>query len=127
METVLDTTAGERSGGRMARLLALVLAGCCGHAVAAGDPYLEMLDREVAKVEVAPTDNSPGTAAVDSAAQAGDSRDQFEARLRSEHVGTYSFYRRLPERSREEMYLEYRSGVPMAGLRDKIVQRFLNQ
>jgi hypothetical protein len=127
METVLDTSAGELSRGRLARLLALVLAGSCGHAVAAGDSYLEMLDREVAKVEVSPTDNSPGTVGVESAVQAGDSREQFEARLRSEHVGTYSFYRRLPERSREEMYLEYRSGVPMAGLRDKIVQRFLNQ
>mgnify|MGYP006285532085 FL=1 len=127
METVLDTAAGERSRGRLARLVALALLACCGHAPAAGDPYLEMLDREVAKVEVAPTDNSPGTVGVEAAAQTGDSREQFEARLRSEHVGTYSFYRRLPERSREEMYLEYRSGVPMTGLREKIVQRFLNQ
>jgi hypothetical protein len=127
MEKVLHTSAGDRSRGRLARLLALALAGSGGLAPAAGDPYLEMLDREVAKVEVAPTDNSSGTPVAASAAETDGSREQFEARLRSEHVGTYSFYRRLPERSREEMYLEYRSGVPMTGLREKIVQRFLNQ
>ena len=126
MQTALVKSVGEPSRGRLARLSALLLAACC-HAAAAGDPYLEMLDREVAKVEVAPTDNASGNAGVGSAVQAGDSREQFEARLRSEHVGTYSFYRRLPERSREEMFLEYRSGVSMTGLREKIVQRFLNQ
>ncbi len=127
MDTVLETSVGRPSGRRLARLFVLALAGACGQPGAAGDPYLEMLDREVAKVEVAPTDNSPGAVGAEPVAQSGDSREQFEARLRSEHVGTYSFYRRLPERSREEMFLEYRSGVPMTGLREKIVQRFLNQ
>lgn len=127
MNRVLDTTVKAPYRRRSAPCLLFALTLACGPAVAAGDPYLEMLDREVAKVEVAPTDNSPEAAGPDSGERAGESREVFEARLRAEHVGTYSFYRRLPERSREEMYLEYRGGVTMSGLREKIVQRFLNQ
>lgn len=122
--------SNARSAAAAACACALAFTLASGAVNAASDPYLESLEREVAKVEVAPTDNPDaaraGAAPRDPAAGAALTREQFEDLLSSEHVGTYSFYRRLPERSRQEIYLEYRSGVPVGGLREKIVQRFLN-
>ena len=125
------TRRGTRAQ-RVPRLaLAAVLLGTLGAAAsAADDPYLQMLDAEVSKVEGAPTDNTNSSSPV--AAGAGDasaptaSRDRFESQLREQHVGTYSFYRRLPERSREEVFLDYSNGASMDSLRDKIVDRFLH-
>jgi hypothetical protein len=54
------------------------------------------------------------------------SRKSFEALLRQQHVGTYSFYRRLPERSREEIFVDFGSGASMESLRDKVVDRYLH-
>jgi hypothetical protein len=95
---------------------------------AATDPYLELLDEEATKVERRSTDT--GTDA-DSAARVDDprpgpSRERFEALLEQQHVGTYSFYRKLPERSREEVFLDYSSGASMDALREKIVDRYLH-
>ena len=39
--------------------------------------------------------------------------------------GTYGFYRKLPERSRQEVFGEYRRGVGMDKIRKKIVSRLL--
>ncbi len=118
-----------------------VLCGFCGAifaaasvatAVAADDAYLELLDREATKVERVPTDTAgDGGAGSDRAeqrpvAQARPSRDHFEALLQHQHVGTYSFYRKLPERSREEIFLDYGDGASMEALREKIVDRYLH-
>jgi len=100
---------------------------------AADDPYLKMLDEEVAKVETGSTDTGKEDAAARLArtrgvqgAQRGASRKSFEALLRQQHVGTYSFYRRLPERSREEIFVDYGDGASMEVLRDKVVDRYLH-
>jgi hypothetical protein len=70
------------------------------------------------------------TATSDSAKTAGEakvsSRVAFENLLREQHVGTYSFYRRLPERSREEVFLDFSRGASMESLRGKIVDRYLH-
>lgn len=98
---------------------------------AADDPYLQLLDEEATKVEGIPTDTetqrdaaTPGEPSRD-AAPLG-SRASFENRMRIEHVGTYSFYQRLPERSKEEIYLDYSRGASMESLRGKIVDRYLH-
>ena len=100
---------------------------------AADDPYLQMLDEEVTKVEAGSTDTGKEDAAARSAqthgaqgAQPVPSRKSFEALLRQQHVGTYSFYRRLPERSREEIFVDFGSGASMESLRDKVVDRYLH-
>lgn len=99
---------------------------------AADDAYLEQLDEEVTKVEAVPTDTGRDGAArpAKTAGGAGTrevaSREQFEASLRDQHVGTYSFYRRLPERSREEVFLDYSRGASMESLREKVIERFLH-
>lgn len=95
------------------------------------DPYLQLIDEEVTKVEVQQGDaamSGIATAAPGAGGKvsAGVSREAFEALLRERHVGTYSFYRRLPERSRQEIYLDYSNGASITLLRDKIVDRFLH-
>jgi hypothetical protein len=95
------------------------------------DSYLRQLDAEVTKID-APRHDADRRDAAALAAPAGRdaaasvSREAFEVLLREKHVGTYSFYRRLPERSREEIFLDYSNGASMAVLRDKVVDRFLH-
>ena len=99
---------------------------------AADDPYLELLDAEASKVESVSTDkNVDRDAQVRPEANGGTglapSREDFEALLRERHVGTYSFYRRLPERSREEIFLDYSAGASLEALRSKVIDRYLHQ
>lgn len=110
----------------------LVLALLSPLARGAGDPYLGMLEKEVTKVEGAATDNltsstgmQTGSTGAD-AAELASSREHFEQSLRQKYVGTYSFYRRLPQRSREEVFVDFRDGAPMEALRGKIIDRFLH-
>ena len=106
----------------------LCLAPLCG----ADDRYLELIDEEVSKVEGVSVDKpgdegvTSGAAAVKPAAQSVPLREDFEALLRREHVGTFSFYRRLPERSREEIFVDYSNGASMEALRGKIIDRYLH-
>jgi hypothetical protein len=99
---------------------------------AADDAYLQLLDEEVTKVEAVSTDkegDDAGRSAEDGAmgrTQTAPSRERFESLLRKQHVGTYSFYRRLPERSREEIFIDYANGASMETVREKVVDRFLH-
>lgn len=121
---------GRSAHRPLSRLLGVVLLALISPVSnAADDPYLQLLDAEVTKVEGVSTDTGGDGAAP--LAEAGESasapsRGQFEAELRQQHVGTYSFYRRLPERSREEIFIDYSNGASTAALRDKIVDRFLH-
>lgn len=99
---------------------------------AADDPYLQLLDEEVTKVEAVSTDTVREHAAplaeagATGGAQTVPSRARFESLLRQQHVGTYSIYRRLPERSREEIFVDYANGASMEALREKVVDRYLH-
>jgi predicted 2-oxoglutarate/Fe(II)-dependent dioxygenase YbiX len=115
--------------GRLrAACLPVLLAGSVAVA-AADDDYLKLLDEEVAKVDGAATDGVVEAAAATNgrvSERTSASRQHFEDLLREQHVGTYSFYRRLPERNRQEIFLDYQAGMPMDQLRDKVVARFLH-
>ena len=115
------------TGRRRAVCLAVLLVGSAPVA-ATDDDYLRLLDEEVSKVDGAAgvaDVAAPGN--VDGAGgRAPGTRQQFEDTLRDQHVGTYSFYRRLPERSRQEIFLDFQAGMPMDQLRDKVVERFLH-
>jgi len=125
-----DLSRRTRMTGKLCvACLPMLLVGP-GLVAAADADYLKLLDEEVSKVDgavtrveadapVAKTDTAP-------VVRASGSRKQFEGLLREQHVGTYSFYRRLPERNRQEIFLDYQSGMPMNQLRDKIVDRFLH-
>lgn len=114
-------------------VITALLAGGGGlPARAADDAYLKMLDEEASKVEQQSTDtgNDGDMSAVGGGpvrpAQNMPSRERFEALLRREHVGTYSFYSKLPERSREEVFLDFSRGTSLEALRKKIVDRYLH-
>ncbi|MDJ0738925.1 MAG: hypothetical protein QNJ91_04370 [Gammaproteobacteria bacterium] len=126
---------GHTDRGRKPRRVALsavLWAALACASFAAEDPYLELLDAEATKVDGNSTDTAeddagaaPRTDAAGSAEPAP-SRGDFEAQLRNRHVGTYSFYRRLPERSREEIFIDYSNGASLEALRSKIIDRYLH-
>lgn len=133
MSDLASLKRGRKSASRLlsrffgAALLSLIFP----ISYSADDPYLQLLDEEVTKVGGVPTDTEgEGAGAPAPAGMAGTgiapSREFFEAQLRQQHVGTYSFYRRLPERGREEIFLDYSNGTSVEALRKKIIDRFLH-
>ena len=98
--------------------------------------YLSDLDAEVKKVEARQIDGESGTSTVEAPAEVsaengqgrdGATRDGFEALLKENYLGTFGFYKKLPERSRQEIYAEYRDGAPMSEVRKKIIDRLLQR
>lgn len=109
------------------RFAAVVLCLLVASLPAADDPYLQLLNEEATKVEARSTDKgSDGGEGPADGERPSASRERFEALLEEQHVGTYSFYRKLPERSRQEIFLDYRNGASMDALREKIVDRYLH-
>ena len=109
----------------------VLLAWCCAPTVALDIAHLELSDEAVSKVETAATaiegnaSRASGSAAVTEGGNPA-IREQFETLLRRENVGTYSLYRKLPERSREEVFPDCRAGASTEALRKKVVNRYLN-
>ena len=100
----------------------------------AADDYLSELDAEASKVDptvLGDEKDVAKTAAVESATSTSQgpeiSRDNFESLLQDKYLGTYGFYKKLPERSRQEIYLEYSKGAPITEVRKKIVDRLLQR
>lgn len=100
------------------------------------DDYLSELDAEVQKVEAHTIDGEsgvdsleapPGTGVQTNGGREGVSRESFELLLRKRYLGTYGFYKKLPERSRQEIYIEYQQGASMDEVRKKIVDRLLQR
>ncbi len=113
----------------LARGVAVIVFGALPVvAASANDSYLDMLDQEASKVEARPSDTQKdGPGGSSRSGEVGTmSRQAFEAELRDRHVGTYSFYGKLPERSREEIYLDYQRGASLEALREKIIERYLH-
>jgi hypothetical protein len=107
---------------------ALVLGLALAPVIAAEDPYLQALENEVEKVEhavVAP--DAPAAASTDANLVSDAARTQFEGTLRERYTGTYEFYRKLPERSRQEIFDHYQHGASIADVRKKIIDRLLQQ
>jgi hypothetical protein len=109
-------------------LLALMLMTIASFAASAEeDPYLSAISQEVQKLEneSQPTLSQPGEAA----ASEDGSLDlrAFEEDLRARYKGSYTFYQKLPRRTREEVFIEYRDGASIDDIRKKIMDRFLHQ
>ena len=114
-------------------LLSLLLASA---PVLSADDYLSELDAEVKKVEARKIDGETGTSTIEAPAEIpleatdqrpGASRDAFESLLKQKYLGTFGFYKKLPERSRQEIFAEYQSGAPMSEVRKKIIDRLLQR
>ena len=129
MSRLTPDRCGRKPGCRPPRLVvgAVLLSFSCV-ALAADDPYLELLNEEATKVEPESTDTRRDSDRETplGGGRESPSRKRFEALLRQQHVGTYSFYRKLPERSREEVFLDHSNGASMDTLREKIVDRYLH-
>ena len=119
----------------VATLLALALGLASLPAVSADD-YESLLDAEVKKVEARKIDGESGTNTVESPAEmpsgaktghVGASRDEFEGLLKKKYLGTFGFYKKLPERSRQEIFAEYSAGAPVSKVRKKIIDRLLQR
>jgi hypothetical protein len=110
------------------RLLAVAISGMLlvpGVPLAEQDPYLQALEGEVEKVE--PNEIGEDAAFVstpESRQEAAMVRERFETMLQQRYAGTYSFYARLPERSRQAIVAEYRQGADIRQLRQMIIDLF---
>jgi len=107
---------------------AIVLAVVCtAGGWAADDDYLSAISREAEKVEAdaQPTLTESGEAAPST--DGGLNLQAFEDDLKTRYKGSYTFYQKLPKRTREEVFLEYRDGASMDEIRKKIMDRFLHQ
>jgi (p)ppGpp synthase/HD superfamily hydrolase len=96
-------------------------------AVAEEDPYLSAISREAQKVEV---EGQPALGETDENSEEteeGLSLKAFETDLKTRHKGSYTFYQKLPRRSREEVFQEYRDGASIDEIRQKIMERFLQR
>ena len=94
------------------------------------DAYLKALAAEAEKVGVKNTDDADHAAGGASGNAAGNpSTDiaSFEQELKDNYQGSYTFYSRLPPRSQEEIFADYKGGAPIADIRKKIMNRFMHK
>ncbi|MET0060847.1 MAG: hypothetical protein AB2552_07205 [Candidatus Thiodiazotropha endolucinida] len=93
--------------------------------VAEEDPYLSAISSEAEKVES--TETTTGSEVDDEDVVDGPSLKAFEEDLKASYMGSFTFYKKLPRRSREEVFEEYKGGASIDEIRKKIMDRFLNQ
>ncbi|MEW8026988.1 MAG: hypothetical protein AB2792_04595 [Candidatus Thiodiazotropha sp.] len=94
--------------------------------VAEEDPYLSAISSEAEKVES--TETTTGSEADEmGGAVDGPSLKAFEDDLKASYMGSFTFYKKLSRRSREEVFEEYKGGASIDEIRKKIMDRFLNQ
>jgi hypothetical protein len=81
--------------------------------------YLDSIQIEAQKLD--------GEASAEAPAAASDSpRVEFEHQLEQRYGGTYLFYKKLPGKSQEEVFLEYQAGASIEDVRNTIMNRFLH-
>jgi hypothetical protein len=108
-------------------IIALILCAIANVSEAAeDDPYLSAISSEAAKVDgtAQPTLEKDDPQAI--SGQEGPSIEAFEEDLKSRYRGSYTFYEKLPRRTREEVFGEYRDGATIDEIRKKIMDRFLS-
>lgn len=147
MRSEFQTSGVRRPAGRInahrvrsnSKALLSAMAGIClivwNLPVLSADDYLSELDAEAKKVEAheigAEEDGNIADVPAAKTSRLGKqdypnaSRKAFERQLKEHYLGSYGFYRKLPERSREEVFQEYRQGADMDQLRKKIINRLL--
>ncbi len=111
------------------RGLLICLAGTTAVLAPVDGPYLQApqaLEGEDDEVEPNEIGVGSGNEApfADSPEETALVRDRFESMLRQRYAGTFSFYARLPDRSRQEILGQYRKGADIAQLRQTIIDRF---
>jgi hypothetical protein len=95
--------------------------------LAEDDPYLAAITAEAKKIDSGVTGPGDGSQAQGDSSEEDAARMAFEDDLKSRYMGSYTFYKKLPRRARDEVYDEYKGGVSVDEIRRKIMDRFLNQ
>ncbi len=106
-------------------MASLVISTILSSAAVAGDDYLESLEAEAEAQKLAPVESAVQPEAPAESGNRGDRAD-FEAGL-AKHKGTYSFYRKLPEKDRAEVFKAYGEGADFARIRRMIIDRSLHR
>ncbi|MBV2093098.1 MAG: hypothetical protein KUF72_19630 [Candidatus Thiodiazotropha sp. (ex Ctena orbiculata)] len=96
-------------------------------AVAQDDDYLSEISAEASKIDSKLPTQGEAESNQDGLADEGAAQVAFEEDLKSRYLGSYTFYKKLPRRAREEVYEEYKGGASIDEIRQKIMNRFLNQ
>ena len=113
---------GDGTLGRVFKLVILALSVFVSSAFAEDD-YLQALEAEAQKIGPPPVVDAPGTVA-DSRSESD--RGQFESEL-AKHKGTYSFYKKLLERDKAEVFKVYQEGASFSEIRRLIINRKLHR
>ena len=122
----------EKSCRRNSRIPLLFVLACAfsTSGFTADDDYLKSLEAESSKIKTAPGSAQP---AVDGGDNAQDDtltdaqRAEFESYLEEHQKGTFAFYRKLPERSREEVFKSFVDGASMDEIRRLVIDRKMNR
>jgi hypothetical protein len=112
--------------GRVLSALLLAMVGRL-YLYAEEDASLSAITQEAQKVEAETQPTLRETGEPVAAAEDGFGLLAFEEDLKTRCLGSYTFYLKLPERSREEVFLESRDGASIGEIREKIMDHFLNQ
>lgn len=120
-------------------LLCGIVAPCLLHAADEND-YLRAIELETAKLELKEGTTTEGfntgnpqrarkrqIKSTGKGLRSGLSMEGFEQQLSDNYTGSAVFYRKLSQRSQEEVYGQYQDGASMPELRSKIMKRFLNR
>ena len=101
----------------------LVAAAFCFPGGALGDDsYLDAIQVEAQKLdESAAQPSQPDAGDADASPQGA-----FEQELETRYRGSYLFYKKLPAKSQEEVFLEYSGGASIDEVRKTIMNRFLH-
>lgn len=103
---------------------------------AADDDYLSAIEAESGKVDARQDKATSDTTVTEGSGAAGSDaneppdtevRDKFEKILDKKYHGSYVFYKKLPERSKQEIVQEYKRGTEFVVLRKKIIDRFMQR
>ncbi|RLJ18536.1 hypothetical protein DJ030_11105 [bacterium endosymbiont of Escarpia laminata] len=114
-----------RPGFRWLFFLILIFVSGVVTAEDEDDAFLSAIAEEAKKVEQ--RGDVGGQSEQAPLAEGGPTQEEFEANLKSRYLGSFTFYRKLPGRSQEEIYLDYKSGASIGDIRKKIMDRFLHR
>ncbi len=103
-----------------------LLAASTLHVFAEEDPYLSAISQEAKKVEAPSQPDSTATDDPVTQSEGELNLQAFEEDLKARYKGSYTFYKKLPRRTQEEVFLEYRDGASIDEIRKKIMDRFLH-
>lgn len=88
--------------------------------------YLDAIQVEAEKLDDGTATNSDEVVSPSPAPDADGSLARFEKELEDSYRGSYLFYKKLPKKSQEEVYLEYQGGDSIEEVRNTIMDRFIH-